>query len=600
LVAWLGARATVIIVADALLVQAQARLFGTLPEGGETWQAWTNAIWDALLSGAEAGIVWWLYYRVAGGARRPIDPRSASLFLFLVPGISVGLFTFGRAFIQQQMDPAGIWLWVGACWLSRSLAILALVPPVLVTVTPWLVRQGWAEGELPAAEHGRGELPLLNFGDGLEVVGLSAGTSLLGLLLAAAQREQATIGWQLWVLPLLLIVWASLRQGVRGGTIVAAAAVVCSSTFVSENRELVFLPLQGYLLAQCSTALLVGASFSWIYASESRYRQVVGHIPVFLYSARLLEPGSSTIRPRAVEVTFASPASEVLFGCPPEDLFGEYGHWLQRVHPDDRELVLAALAQLSRYKRPVTFEYRATPAIGDSEEALERALTDGKEAFIHAHAGTLRNYALDVSRCRASRWVRDTLVPIFGSDGQLLGWEGVIADITEQRFAADDLRRTTNMFHALVANLPAGVFFVQAPHGRPILVNARARQLLGKRESAAADLSEWPELYRLHKPDGSLYPTEELPVFVALRRGVTNMREDIVVHRPDGRHVPLITWAAPIDLGGKGSTDAAVWVFEDLTELRQTEVIRGSSDLPVRRTTKQITDELTPYDPPRP
>ena len=30
------------------------------------------------------------------------------------------------------------------------------------------------------------------------------------------------------------------------------------------------------------------------------------------------------------------------------------------------------------------------------------------------------------------------------------------------------------------------------------------------------------------------------------------MRDDIVVHRPDGRRVPLVTWAAPVDLSGLG------------------------------------------------
>ena len=49
------------------------------------------------------------------------------------------------------------------------------------------------------------------------------------------------------------------------------------------------------------------------------------------------------------------------------------------------------------------------------------------------------------------------------------------------------------------------------------------------------------------------------------------MRDDIVVHRPDGRRIPLVTWAAPVDLGGQGKSDAAVWVLEDLTALRQSE-----------------------------
>ena len=75
-------------------------------------------------------------------------------------------------------------------------------------------------------------------------------------------------------------------------------------------------------------------------------------------------------------------------------------------------------------------------------------------------------------------WVRDTLAPHHTADGRLDGWDGVVENITEARALSHNLRRTSAMLHALVSNLPTGVFFVQGPHGQPALVNARARQLL--------------------------------------------------------------------------------------------------------------------------
>src|SRR5262249_58550602 len=104
------------------------------------------------------------------------------------------------------------------------------------------------------------------------------------------------------------------------------------------------------------------------------------------------------------------------------------------------------------------------------------------------------------------------------ADGRLTGWEGIVSDITEQRILADDLRRTTSMFHALVANMPAGVFFVSAKSGRPILVNQRARQLLGQREDFSARLEHLSTVYRLYRADRSPHPPDELPVCHALRR----------------------------------------------------------------------------------
>ena len=194
------------------------------------------------------------------------------------------------------------------------------------------------------------------------------------------------------------------------------------------------------------------------------------------------------------------------------------------------------------------------------------------------------------------RWVRDVLAPQFDAEGRLSGWDGVVTEVTEQRALAVDLRRTTSMFHALVANLPAGVFFVQGPTGQPILVNNRARQLLGRREDASAGLEHLSKVYRLFRPDGSPYPVEELPVFQALRRGAAAMRDDIVVHRPDGRRVPLVTWAAPVRLGGPGPTDAAVWVLEDLTALHQAEAARRDTEGRLRTVVETMGEGLIVQD----
>jgi two-component system, cell cycle sensor histidine kinase and response regulator CckA len=194
------------------------------------------------------------------------------------------------------------------------------------------------------------------------------------------------------------------------------------------------------------------------------------------------------------------------------------------------------------------------------------------------------------------RWVRDVLAPRLDAEGRLCGWEGVVTDVTEQRALAVDLRRTTSMFHTLVANLPAGVFFIQGPAGRPILVNSRARQLLGQREDFSADLGRLTQVYHLFRSDGSPYPVEELPIVQALRHGVTAMRDDIVVHRPDGRRVPLVTWAAPVRLGATDHADAAVWVLEDLTALHQAEAARRDTEGRLRTVVETLAEGLVVVD----
>src|SRR5207248_896191 len=196
---------------------------------------------------------------------------------------------------------------------------------------------------------------------------------------------------------------------------------------------------------------------------------------------------------------FVNPPVEAVLGCRVEDVLGDHQRWMQRVHPEDREILMAALMQLGRQNQPVVCEYRLTPRSGDVREPT-----------------TPPGSPLPEQR---TRWVRDVMVPQLDENGRLIGWEGMASDITEQRMLADDLRRTTSMFHTLVANLPAGVFFVSARSGRPILVNQRARQLLGQREDAAAGREHPSGVYRPHRDDRTPYPPEELPVCQALARG---------------------------------------------------------------------------------
>jgi signal transduction histidine kinase len=563
LVAWLGVRASWLVVLDGYLVVLLAWLVGGSLPWSETPYGWFLAAANPLLSAGEVALAWELFHRHARGSRRLLDPHSASIFLLLVPGAVAGVFALARALVLAPASFGSLWDWTAAFWLSRALGFLGVAPALLVTATPWFVRQGITPREQLSQERSPRLSVHMNWGDYVEMIGIAIGTAVLGAILVWLHYQESPVGWKDWVLPLLLIVWASLRQSIRGGTIAAGVSATISLVWVMilrrgwELESISISPLQGYFLAQCCTALLVGASFDWIHASEFRYRQVVGHIPVVLYSARLAERNPNQIRPSEVEITFASPASQQLLGCPPDELLQSYSAWLDRVHVDDRELVLAALAQLRQYKQPVTYEYRIKSRIEDRGTKIDAAACDPRSSILDSQ--------------RSTRWVRDTLVPLVDSQGRLVGWEGVLTEITEQRNLADDLRRTTNMLHTLVASLPAGVFFVHVPSGRPILVNARARKLLGQREDPAAGLSLWPTVYRLFKPDGSRYPAEELPVALALKRGATAMRDDIIVHRPDGRKVPLIAWGAPIDLAGKGEPDAAVWVLEDLTTLRNAE-----------------------------
>jgi PAS domain S-box-containing protein len=610
LVAWFGWRFGASVLACCGVLLVVQNLFRLLLGQAAPPPAWVAV--EAGVGIAEPLFAWWLYHVQARGSRRLVDPRSATQFVMLVPILAASAVALVRTTLAQVVglvvpgaDSVG-GLFLGL-WLEHALGLMVVAPPLLVLGTPWLLRYGLIPRSLQADRLGLPSAPVAlpggaiapdsvssnTWGEWLELAGLAFGASVLCLLLSGLQGRRELLGWQLWGVQLLLILWASLRQGLRGGTLVAAVAaavpLVVRQVRPPAGEDALFPSLlQAHLLAQCGAAVLVSAASSWSRLNETGYRQVVSHIPVVIYSARLRGawgargPQAKDQAPPApprpttadVEVTLVSAASGRLLGCPADYLLGDYQRWLSFVHPDDQEVLLAALEQLARQEQPVTCEYRlAGTAPGSS----------------HRGQGTSDS-------TRKARWVRDTLAPHRDADGRLIGWEGVVTDVTEQRALADDLRRTTSMFNALVANLPTGVFFVQGPHGQPILVNARARQLLGQREDASAGLDQLPQVYRLFRPDGTLYPVDHLPVYLALRQGRTTMRDDIVVHRADGRRVPLVTWAAPVQLRSRGGPDAAVWVMEDLTSLHQAEAARKDVEGHLRTIVETMAEGLVVLD----
>ncbi|MCI0463965.1 MAG: PAS domain S-box protein [Gemmataceae bacterium] len=600
LVAWAGLGAAVLVGVAGLL----AALLAPAPV-----ESALAALLGAVLVSLEVAGAWWCYHERAAGTRRLDDPRSATVFIILVPGAVAGLAAVLLALVQHTAgNPTqSVAALAASLWVGHGLGILALAPPLLTLATPGLVRRGLARAD--PAENTRARRFLtgdagapLTRGDRLEAGGLALGAAGLGVVLAVVHAQAESVNWHLWGLLLLVVVWAGLRQGLAGGSLAASSAAVLAlltaGALVGDAGQTA--ALRGHLLAQCTTALLVGASAGWIRASETRYRQFVGHMPVVLYSARLHDPSSGAAGrpapgPPKAEVTLVSPASRAILGCEPEELVGDYSLWLARVHPDDRELLIAALAQLCRQREPVVCEYRL--AVEDGSRSGLPSRTEMPLGSRHLPEVPLGSrHLLAPPPSTMPRWARDRMAPHYLDDGRLEGWEGVVEDITEQRALASNLRRTTNMLQALLAHLPTGVFFVHGPTGQPLFVNARARQLLGRREDQAAGLVHLPQVYRLHRSDGSPYPWEELPVSRALREGLSSMRDDVVVYRADGRRVPLVTWAAPVDLSGPDARDGAVWVLEDLSAVRQAEAAYREAEARLRTVIQTMAEGLLVLD----
>jgi diguanylate cyclase (GGDEF)-like protein/PAS domain S-box-containing protein len=129
--------------------------------------------------------------------------------------------------------------------------------------------------------------------------------------------------------------------------------------------------------------------------AERRYRTLVERLPVVTYRAELGPAG---------RWIYISPQIEDMTGFSPEEWMADPELWFARLHADDREAVERAEACCDRDGGRLEIEYRLLARNGDVV------------------------------------WVRDEATSIPGRAGGPRLVEGLLADITEQRRAAESLR----------------------------------------------------------------------------------------------------------------------------------------------------------------
>jgi PAS domain S-box-containing protein len=137
-------------------------------------------------------------------------------------------------------------------------------------------------------------------------------------------------------------------------------------------------------------------------AAERRFRTLVEQIPAMVYSEESAEGGWM----------YTSPQIETMFGFTPEE-GREKGHWKSRLHPDDRERVLAEDARVEATHEPFRIEYRT----------------------LHKDGHPI--------------WVRDEADLVYDDDGTPLFWQGIVVDITESKRALEREREVTQQLRAL-------------------------------------------------------------------------------------------------------------------------------------------------------
>jgi PAS domain S-box-containing protein len=169
--------------------------------------------------------------------------------------------------------------------------------------------------------------------------------------------------------------------------------VICGRLTVSLVRDRSDAP--SYIVAQIQDITPFKAAGAALRAAEERYRTLVEQIAAVVYVDAADNLGTPL---------YVSPRIEAMLGFTAEEWMSAPDFWAERIHPDDRERIVAELREMNDALAPIFLEYRYIAR-------------DGRVVWVHDEAALVRD-----------------------EEGAPQYWQGFMVDITDRKHAEDELR----------------------------------------------------------------------------------------------------------------------------------------------------------------
>lgn len=141
---------------------------------------------------------------------------------------------------------------------------------------------------------------------------------------------------------------------------------------------------------------------------------------------------------------------------------------------------------------------------------------------------------------------------------------------TERKQTEVYLDNQNRLFNTLLDNLPIGVFMVDAPSGKPIIANEKAKELLGRGILPDVNEDNLSTVYEAYKyATNKIYPTEEMPIIRGMFGEKTHI-DDMKVVRPDGTSTLIEIYGSPV-FDSNNKVVMSLVSFVDITERKKRE-----------------------------
>ena len=220
--------------------------------------------------------------------------------------------------------------------------------------------------------------------------------------------------------------------------------------------------------------------------SEERFRQLAENIPQVFWMTSIDK----------AEVIYVSPAHERVWGRQRASLTDHPQQWIEAIHPDDKDRVIAALPKQVQ---------------GTYDEEYRVVRPDGE-----------------------IRWVRDRGFPVHDDTGRPYRVAGVAEDITDRKLRGEELQ----LLSSAIEHAGEGVIITDAS-GSIEYVNPAFEEITGY--SRADVLGQNPRLLKSEKHDGAFYRQmwDTLLAGRAWRERFVNRRKDGELYTQDSVITPV-------------------------------------------------------------
>lgn len=233
--------------------------------------------------------------------------------------------------------------------------------------------------------------------------------------------------------------------------------------------------------------------------------------------------------------------------------------WLEALHPDDREPIMAVW-----------------------RDAVERGETYHTEFRIQSDDGEYRWHLVE------ARPQHD--------DGWIIRWFGTAVDIHDRKCAEARAESEEHLSRLLLECSGEGIHGIDR-EGRIIFENAVALQMLGYGKDKLFGKPAHQTIHH-HTAAGGEYPVEKCPIYKSLEDGRRRYVNDEVFFRRDGTAFPVAYTASPIRDSSSGEISGVVVNFRDTSQnVRDKKLARLESDVLDRisagQSLQRILDSVT-------